>query len=199
MSPKTARPLILASSSPYRRRLLRRLALPFEWRDPAVDETARPGEAPETLVRRLAKAKATAPALGSLPPDALVIGSDQVAVLDGEVLGKPGDHERARAQLARCSGREVVFYTGVCLYDARAARAEVDCVPFTVVFRPLDAEGIERYLRHDRPYDAAGSFKAEGLGITLFRALRGDDPTALEGLPLIRLTDMLAAAGVSLP
>ncbi|ROR32643.1 Maf family protein [Inmirania thermothiophila] len=193
-----SRRIVLASTSPYRRELLARLGLPFATAAPGVDETPRAGEAPAALVARLAeaKARAVAPAF----PDALVIGSDQVAVLeDGTLLTKPGGHERARAQLAAASGRTVTFLTGLCLLDAATGAAQTDVVPFRVRFRTLDPERIERYLARERPYDCAGSFRSEGLGIALFRAMEGEDPTALVGLPLIRLVDFLAAAGVAVP
>lgn len=196
MSPQPP-PLILASTSPFRRELLARLGLPFEVAAPGGDEERRPGEGPQAMVARLAEQKARSVAAGR--PGALVIGSDQCAVLQGEVLGKPGDHEKARRQLERASGREVDFLTGLCLLDTRSGRAAVDVVPFRVGFRDLDAGQIERYLQADRPYGCAGSFKAEGLGIALFRRMHGEDPTALIGLPLIRLVDMLAEAGVVLP
>ncbi|WJW74240.1 Maf family protein [Thiohalobacter sp. IOR34] len=190
-------PLILASTSPFRRELLARLALPFDVCAPEVDEAAQPGEAAPDLVRRLAEAKARAGAVHF--PEGLVIGSDQVAVLEGEILGKPGSHARAHEQLGRLAGNSVTFHTGLCLYNAVSERVQADVVPFRVHFRELSAEQIERYLEKEQPYNCAGSFKSEGLGITLFRALEGEDPTALIGLPLIRLTDMLLAEGVPLP
>lgn len=186
--------LVLASTSPYRRELLAKLGLPFEVDAPDVDERPLPGETPEALVRRLAEAKARAVAVRH--PGALVIGSDQVAVLDGEILGKPGDHARAVQQLRAASGKTVLFLTGLCLCDGRDGSTQVDVVQFQVVFRALEAQQIENYLRRERPYNCAGSFKSEGLGISLFRHLQGDDPNALIGLPLIRLVDMLAVAGV---
>lgn len=187
--------LVLASTSPFRKELLQRLGLSFETASPETDETALPGESPEQLVRRLAEAKARAVA-GQFP-DALIIGSDQVAVLDGAILGKPGEHARAVEQLSAASGRTVTFQTGLCLYNSRNDRAQVDVVPFAVDFRQLSAEQIDNYLRREQPYNCAGSFKSEGLGISLFRSLRGDDPNALIGLPLIRLIDMLQAEGVA--
>jgi len=188
--------IVLASTSPFRRELLSRLGVPFETASPDIDERRLPDEPPSEMVRRLseAKARACAPAR-----HALVIGSDQVATLGDEVLGKPGTHERAAGQLRRLSGQAVTFLTGLCLLNTATNEAQVDLVPFRVQFRTLDEERIERYLRHDRPYNCAGSFKSEGLGITLFERLEGDDPTALIGLPLIRLTDMLAREGVILP
>lgn len=189
--------IVLASTSPFRRELLSRLAIPFEIVSPEVDESPLPGETPEAMVQRLSEAKARAGATQF--PRALVIGSDQVAVVDGEVLGKPGDHERARAQLQKLSGRTVSFLTGLCLYNAASDMAETRLVPFRVRFRTLDEARIERYLHREQPYNCAGSFKSEGLGITLFKAMEGDDPTSLIGLPLITLTSLLAKAGVVLP
>jgi len=188
--------LVLGSTSPYRRELLARLGLAFEVDAPDVDEHVLPGEAPDALVRRLAEAKARA--VAARHPGALVIGSDQVAVLDGVILGKPGDHARAMQQLRAASGKTVLFQTGLCLFDDRNGSAQVDVVPFRVVFRTLSDAQIENYLRRERPYNCAGSFKSEGLGISLFQRLEGDDPNALIGLPLIRLVDMLAEAGVHL-
>lgn len=188
--------LVLGSTSPYRRELLARLGLAFEVDAPDVDEHVLPGEAPDALVRRLAEAKARA--VAARHPGALVIGSDQAAVLDGVILGKPGDHARAMQQLRAASGKTVLFQTGLCLFDDRNGSAQVDVVPFRVVFRTLSDAQIENYLRRERPYNCAGSFKSEGLGISLFQRLEGDDPNALIGLPLIRLVDMLAEAGVHL-
>lgn len=189
--------LVLASSSPYRRELLGRLGLPFTTARPDADEGALPGEQADALVRRLAETKARA--VSGAHPQALVIGSDQVAVLDGQVLGKPGTAERAHAQLRAASGRAVQFLTGLCLLDTRGDTAEIAVETFTVHFRVLDDQRIARYLDRERPFDCAGSFKSEGLGIALFERLEGDDPTALIGLPLIRLVTLLAQAGVALP
>ena len=188
------RRLILASTSPFRRELLIRLGLPFEVLAPAVDETKQSGEDPQRLVARLAESKARA--IADRGYSALIIGSDQVAVLQGEILGKPGTHARAVAQLSRASGRTVVFYTGLCLLDSASGRLQVEVVPFRVSFRVLEAEQIERYLCREQPYQCAGSFKSEGLGIALFERLEGEDPTSLIGLPLIRLTRMLEMEGV---
>ena len=195
-SPTSALPIILASSSPFRRELLSRLVLPFETAAPDIDESRHVNEPPLDLVRRLSEAKARAIAPSH---EALVIGSDQVATVGRDVLGKPGTHERAAEQLRRLSGRSVTFLSGLCLLNTATNEAQVDVVPFRVQFRALDESQIERYLRHDRPYDCAGSFKSEGLGITLFERMEGDDPTALGGLPLICLTGMLARAGITLP
>jgi len=192
-----SRTLVLASTSPYRRTLLERLGVAFETLSPEVEESRRPAESPRDLVCRLAEAKARAGAAQF--PDALIIGSDQVAVCGEDILGKPGNHARASEQLARLSGQRVSFYTGLCLYDARNERARVELVPFDVIFRRLDAAQIERYLQREQPYNCAGSFKSEGLGISLFEALQGDDPNALIGLPLIRLVSWLNDAGVAVP
>jgi len=188
------RRIVLASSSPFRRGLLERLQLPFEAASPEVDEAPVEGESPSALVRRLALAKARA--LAGAYSDALIIGSDQCAVIGGRILGKPGDHPGARRQLALASGRRVSFHTGLCLLDAATAEPQVDEVLYHVCFRRLSEDRIERYLRRERPYNCAGSFRSEGLGIALFERMEGDDPTALIGLPLIRLTAMLEAAGV---
>ena len=189
--------LVLASTSPYRRELLGRLGLPFTTARPEVDESPLAGEDPEVLVRRLAEAKARA--VAPVHPDALVIGSDQVAVLDGNVVGKPGAPDAAADQLRRASGRAVRFLTGLCLLDTARDVAEVVVEPFTVHFRALDEGQIARYIERERPFDCAGSFKSEGLGIALFERLEGDDPSALVGLPLIRLVSLLGRAGVTLP
>lgn len=189
------RRLILASTSPFRRELLARLGLPFSTQAPDIDESHRPGEDAPTLVARLAELKAWTVARHE--PGALIIGSDQAAVLDGAIIGKPGDHDRAVAQLQRASGRTVAFYTGLCLLDSASSQCQAAVDVFRVVFRPLTPEMIESYLRRERPYQCAGSFKSEGLGIALFERLEGDDPTSLIGLPLIRLTRLLEAAGVA--
>jgi septum formation protein len=184
--------LVLASTSPFRRALLQRLQLPFTVYAPHSDETALPGETPTQLALRLAELKARAVTYA----DALIIGSDQVAVIDDQILGKPGCHEKAVEQLRQSSGKTVQFLTGLCLLDSRSGRAQVDVVKFGVKFRELTASQIEHYLRREQPYNCAGSFKSEGLGIALFEAMLGDDPSALIGLPLIRLTRMLEQEGV---
>ncbi len=189
--------LVLASTSPFRRELLERLQIPFVTLSPEVDESRHADESPRQLVLRLAEAKARAGATRF--PDALIIGSDQVAVCGDSVLGKPGEHEKAKAQLRQLSGQTVTFLTGLCLFDARTDQADTCVVPFEVQFRDLDEARIERYLRAETPYNCAGSFKSEALGITLFQALHGEDPTSLIGLPLIELTSMLARAGWVLP
>lgn len=188
------RRLILASTSPFRRELLARLGLPFSTQAPDVNESRRPGEDAPVLVARLAELKARAVARHE--PTALIIGSDQAAVLEGEIIGKPGDYDRATAQLRRASGQTMIFYTGLCLLDSASGQCQVTVEPFRVTFRPLTPAMIDGYLRREQPYHCAGSFKSEGLGIALFERLEGDDPTGLIGLPLIRLTRMLEAAGV---
>jgi septum formation protein len=186
--------LILGSTSRYRRELLERLRLPFSCVAPQVDETPQPGEAPAALALRLALAKAQA--VAALHPQAAVIGSDQVADLHGEPVGKPGTHERAVAQLQRLRGQQVVFQTAVAVVCAARGFAEVALAPVTVQFRDLSDAEIERYLRLDQPYDCAGSAKSETLGITLLSAIHSDDPTALIGLPLIRTGELLRRAGL---
>jgi septum formation protein len=187
-------PLILGSTSRYRRELLERLRLPFAVDAPRVDETPLPGEAPAALATRLALAKARE--VATRHPGALVIGSDQVADVDGEAIGKPGSHERAVAQLRRMSGRAVVFQTAVAVVRPETGFEQVERVPVTVRFRALDDDEIERYLRLEQPYDCAGSAKCETLGIALLSAIESDDPTALVGLPLIRTSALLRAAGL---
>nr|WP_298109412.1 nucleoside triphosphate pyrophosphatase [uncultured Pseudomonas sp.] len=190
-------PLVLASSSPYRRELLERLRLPFTWSAPAIDESRHMGESAEALVRRLAEQKARA--LSPNHPQHLIIGSDQVAVLADQVLGKPHTFERAREQLLAASGKSVTFLTGLALLDSQSGDYQVDCIPFTVHFRDLSEAQITRYLQAEQPYDCAGSFKAEGLGVSLFRSTEGSDANSLIGLPLIRLVDMLHSAGIDIP
>ncbi|MBV5309893.1 Maf family protein [Chromatium okenii] len=187
-----SQPLILASTSPYRRELLARLGLAFTAVAPQVDETRQSNETATALVLRLAEAKARA--VAAQFPDALIIGSDQVAVLDDAVLGKPHDRDTAIRQLEAASGRSVLFQNGLCLLNAATGEAQTLVEPFRVHFRTLTRQHIERYLDREQPYDCAGSFKSEGLGITLFARLEGDDPNALIGLPLIRLTALLEAA-----
>ncbi|MCL7461630.1 Maf family nucleotide pyrophosphatase [Pseudomonas sp. NW5] len=191
-------PLVLASSSPYRRHLLERLRLPFTCASPDIDETPLAGESVEALVCRLAESKARA--LSTRYPKHLIIGSDQAASLPGgQILGKPHDFTNAQAQLRAASGSSVIFHTGLCLFDSASGQARVARVPFTVHFRALDEAQISRYLHAEQPYDCAGSFKSEGLGVCLFRATEGEDATSLIGLPLIRLVDMLLEAGASIP
>ena len=190
----TLPPLILASTSRYRRELLERLRLPFEVVSPLVDETPLPGESPAVLAQRLALAKAHA--VAALRPDAVVIGSDQVADLDGEPIGKPGTHERAVAQLQRMRGRRVTFQTAVAVVRADRGYARGLLAPVGVSFRALSDDEIEHYLRTEQPYDCAGSAKCETLGIALLDAIDSDDPTALVGLPLIRTCQLLREAGL---
>jgi septum formation protein len=187
-------PLILGSTSRYRRELLNRLRLPFDVLAPDVDETPRAGERPADLAVRLATAKARE--VAQRRPDAVVIGSDQVADLEGEPIGKPGTHERAVAQLTRMSGRTVVFQTAVCVVRLGIGFERTELAPVKVRFRELTPAEIERYLRAEAPYDCAGSAKSEGLGIALLAAIDSDDPTALVGLPLIRTCELLRQAGL---
>jgi septum formation protein len=187
-------PLILASTSRYRRELLERLRLPFDVVSPQVDETPLSGEPPARLATRLADAKAAA--VAALHPHAVVIGSDQVADLDGEPIGKPVTHERAVQQLRAMRGRSVVFQTAVAVHHAASGFAGAALAPVTVRFRQLSDAEIEHYLRTEQPYDCAGSAKCETLGIALLEAIESDDPTALVGLPLIRTSALLRAAGI---
>ncbi len=198
MIPSSSHPrLILASSSAYRRELLGRLQLPFEVIVPDIDERALPGEAPEATALRLARAKAQA--VAARAPGSMVIGSDQVATLDGEQIGKPGNHANALAQLQKMRGRRVVFHTALCLWDDRAAAltggAQLANIQTFVTFRNLPDAELDAYLRIEQPYDCAGSAKNEGLGIAILEQIDSTDPTALTGLPLIALTGMLRKAG----
>ncbi len=189
--------LILASGSAYRRALVSRLGLPFDVFSPDIDESPLPTETPAQTALRLAKKKAEV--IAARFPETLVIGSDQVATLDGEQIGKPGDHDRALSQLQKMRGREVVFHTALCLLDGRAGcpiRLQTQSVQTLVRFRSLSDTELDAYLRIEQPYDCAGSAKNEGLGIALLERVRSDDPSALTGLPLIALSSMLRAAGV---
>jgi MAF protein len=186
--------ILLASTSPYRQQLLARLGLGFEVVKPDVDEQPRAGESAAHLVARLAEEKARSGARGE--SDALVIGGDQVAVLDGEILGKPENAAANRRQLQRAAGRRVEFHTGLCLFASRNARARVEVVPFTVLFRRLTREQIAAYVEREQAFDCAGGFRCEGLGSALFERMEGTDPTALVGLPLLALTRMLVCEGV---
>lgn len=182
--------LLLASSSPYRKALLEKLALPFTTASPDIDETPRPDERADELALRLAESKARV--LAPQFPDHWIIGSDQVACLpDGTLLNKPGSHAQAVQQLLQSSGNRVIFLTGLCLLDADNGECQRLCEPFTAHFRTLSSREIDTYLKREQPYDCAGSFKMEGLGITLFDRLEGRDPNSLVGLPLIALNDML--------
>lgn len=197
ISPQPERPLVLGSTSRYRRELLQRLHLAFDVVSPEVDETPRPGETPAAIAQRLALAKARA--VAALHPEAVVIGSDQVADLAGDPLGKPGTHERAVAQLRRMSGQTVLFQTAVAVVCAATGFERCELAVVRVVFRDLSDDEIERYLRIEQPYDCAGSAKSEGLGIALLDHIDNDDPTALVGLPLIRTARLLRQAGLRLP
>lgn len=190
-------PLVLASTSPHRRMLLARLGLPFSTEAPGVDETRSYREPVTELVRRLSRAKAEA--VAARHPGALIIGSDQAAERDGEVLGKPGDHASAVAQLCASSGKYLKFHTGLCLLDTRDGRCHEHVDVTRVIFRALGAAEIERYLQAEKPYDCAGSFKSEGLGISLFEGIESSDPSALIGLPLIVLCRFLRECGMPLP
>jgi len=186
--------LILASTSPFRRELLERLNMPFETFNPQIDEKMQDNESAPALVERLAIAKARAAC--STHGSGLVIGSDQVCVNEDTILGKPGSHEKAVVQLQQASGKTIRFYTGLCLYNIQSDKYQVHVEPFDVHFRRLSNQQIENYLRAEQPYNCAGSFKSEGLGIALFDKLSGDDPNALIGLPLIQLIRMLGNEGI---
>jgi len=187
--------LLLASPSPSRKSVLEKLGLPFDCHAPEVDEAPQPHETPAQLVERLSIAKAQA--IAAHLQQGLVIGSDQVAVIDDEILGKPGNHENAVAQLERASGKTVTFLTGLALVNAESGAIQAEVVPFKVVFRQLTQPQIVNYLNAEQPYNCAGSFKSEGLGIVLFERLEGDDPNTLIGLPLIRLIRMLEKEGMT--
>lgn len=187
-------PLVLASTSPYRRELLARLKVPFETAAPRVDETPLPGERPDDTALRLAVAKAKA--VAEQFPDALIIGSDQVALLEGEQLGKPGTHDKAVEQLKRMRGKTLEFHTALALLNARSGRVQTAVVPVRLVMRQYTDAQIEAYLRKDRPYDCCGAAKSESLGIALIARYETEDPNALVGLPLIKLTEMLANEGL---
>lgn len=181
--------LILGSSSPFRAELLGKLDLTFTQVSPDIDETPREGETPRQLVERLATSKARE--IAKTHPEALIIGSDQVAVIDNDILGKPGNHQNAMTQLKRASGREVSFLTGLALFNAKTDNMQSSVETFSVFFKSLSDKQIDFYLKKEQPYQCAGSFKSEGFGISLFSKLDGDDPNTLIGLPLIRLIDML--------
>lgn len=191
-----SRRLILASTSPFRKTLLAQLQLTFETFAPQVDETPKPHEAPFSLVMRLAQLKAQA--AQAFYPQALVIAADQVAVLKEQILGKPGHHEQAVQQLRAMQGQQVDFLTGLCLLNTQTQQWHCDVVRFSVQFRSLTLSQIERYLHQEQPYNCSGSFKSEGLGIVLVEAMLGQDPSALIGLPLLRLIRMLEAEGVQI-
>ena len=187
--------LILASTSPFRKALLDRLDLDYETDSPDIDETPRDNESIEEMVIRLAEGKAGA--VASKHPNALIIGSDQSAVLDGEVLTKPGGYDKAFKQLKNASGKRIVFQTGLCLLNTSTNHQQSACIPYTVVFKELSDEMIDHYLKKEEPYNCAGSFKSEALGIALFEKFEGEDPNALIGLPLIKLVEMLGNEGMS--
>ena len=188
--------LVLGSTSPFRKSLLQRLHLNFDCDSSEIDETPLENEPVEEMVVRLAVAKAQAIALRH--PDSLIIGSDQSAELNGEKLSKPGNFENAFKQLTRASGQKIIFQTGLCLLNTKTGNIQSTCVPYTVVFKELTASMIENYLRKEEPYNCAGSFKSEALGIALFERFEGNDPNALIGLPLIELVNFLANEGVSI-
>jgi len=181
--------LVLGSSSPFRKALLERLHLPFETHSPDIDESRLANETPQDYVKRLSLEKAKA--VAEQFDDALIIGSDQCSIVNGDIIGKPHTHENAIKQLQNSSGNTVSFLTGLCLYDTQDKSYQLDLIPFDVEFRELTLQEIDNYLQIEQPYNCAGSFKSEGLGITLFKRMSGDDPTALMGLPLIRLSEML--------
>ncbi len=187
--------LVLASTSPFRKVIMEKLGLPFETLSPQTDESLFEGESPEQLVQRLAVAKAKA--VAGICGDGLIIGSDQVAMIEGKILGKPGTHKKAIKQLQQASGKTVRFFTGLCLLNAATGNHQTEVVPFDVIFRKLTDVQIENYLQKEKPYNCAGSFKSEALGICLFEKLQGDDPNTLMGLPLIRLVRMLEKEGVA--
>ncbi len=189
--------LILGSTSPFRKELLERLRLDFIVDSPDIDETPLEHETPQDYVKRLSLEKAKV--VATRHPDALIIGSDQCSILNETIRGKPGNHENAVKQLTESSGKRVSFLTGLCLFDSSNDSYQLDLIPFHVDFRELSSDEIESYLKAEQPYSCAGSFKSEGLGVTLFERLQGDDPTSLVGLPLIRLSEMLRNNNIQLP
>ena len=189
--------LVLGSTSPFRKALLQRFNLDFNVASPDIDETLQEGETAENYVKRLSLEKARA--VAEEHPNSLIIGSDQCSVLNGIIRGKPGNHENAVRQLTESSGKRVTFLTGLCLLNSTENSYQLDLIPFHVDFRILQNKEIESYLLAEQPYSCAGSFKSEGLGITLFKRMHGEDPTSLIGLPLIRLAEMLRKEGIALP
>jgi septum formation protein len=187
-------PLILASSSPYRKELLQRLLLDFEVFSPDIDESQLADERPEQTALRLAQLKAKK--IAETHPEAIIIGCDQVATLDGLQLGKPGNHKNATEQLRMMRGKQVTFHSALCLYNAKTQNMQAEVVPYVVEFRNVSNEQIDRYLLTEKPYNCAGSAKSEGLGIALISAMHGEDPNALIGLPLIKLISMLTAENI---
>jgi septum formation protein len=188
-------PVILASSSVFRKSLLERLHIPFECYSPEIDESLQPGETAKSYVTRLALQKAQA--IAEQFPDAVIVASDQCALLDNQILGKPGNHENALEQLKAAQGKTVVFHTGICVLQQPTGLSEVDDILFQVKFRQLSVSQLDHYLRIEQPYQCAGAFKSEGYGVCLFDQMLGDDPSALIGLPLIRLIKMLEKAGIT--
>lgn len=186
--------LVLGSTSPFRKTILEKLQLPFHCAKPNIDESEKKGESPQALVQRLAIEKAKA--VKSQYPNALIIGSDQVAVCEGEILGKPHNFANGVIQLNKFSGKSITFYTGLCVYDSEKDNAIALVEPFTVHFKKLSQQEIANYLHAEQPYNCAGSFKSEGLGICLFSKLEGDDPNTLIGLPLIKLVALLKQQGL---
>lgn len=193
----TSRNIVLASSSKYRKNLLKKIIPEFLCDSPDIDESRLDGESAVALVQRLSLEKARAVANRIQTPNTLIIASDQVAVLGQHILGKPGSIERAVEQLSLCSGKTVTFYTGLCLLNTDNQRHQLDCVPFEVSFRTLNQDEIHAYVQREQPLDCAGSFKCEGLGIALFSQLKGEDPNSLIGLPLIKLCDMFRQEGIN--
>ena len=191
--------LILGSTSPFRKELLERLQITFSCASPDVDETPIEGESIENMVMRLSELKAAAVAEQIKGQDALIIGSDQSAVLNGKPLTKPGNFENAVKQLTEASGQRIIFQTGLCLLNTQTGKKQTICEPYTVVFKKLSAQTIKRYLEREEPYNCAGSFKSEGLGIALFEKFEGEDPNSLIGLPLIKLVGMLENEGLEIP
>lgn len=189
-------PILLASSSQYRRQLIEKLGISVDFDKPEIDETPLPNESPEDLAKRLSTAKAEA--LREAYPNHLIIGSDQVAELKGELLGKPGNHANATRQLQNARGKIMNFHTGIALLNASTGKVQYRCSRYEVKFRQLTDTQIDSYLKKEMPYDCAGSFKSEGLGIALFEYIRGDDPNSLVGLPLIQLTNMLSNEGIDI-
>ncbi len=192
----TGLPLILGSSSPFRKELLDRLGINFITESPEIDESRRPNESADQLVKRLSLEKAGA--IAEKYENALIIGSDQVAIIDEEILGKPGSIEKACDQLKMASGRHVTFLTGLCLLNSKTGHSQIDLVPYFVYFRDLTEEQIKAYVEKEQPLNCAGSFKSEGMGVALFQKMEGEDPTALIGLPLIRLVSMLQEEGIEI-
>ena len=188
--------LVLASTSPFRKQLLDRLHIAYVTDSPDIDESPLPGEAVENMVMRLAEAKARAVAASH--PNALIIGSDQSAVLNNTILSKPGGYDKAFEQLKNASGQKIIFQTGLCLLNSGTGHTQTSCVPYTVVFKQLTDSQIDHYLKKEQPYNCAGSFKSEGLGIALFDRFEGEDPNALIGLPLIKLINMLSKEGMEI-